>query len=187
MVSFGGPAYALAFSPKPYPSRLQQMLGERFTGQTITVFNGGRSGEWAADALPRLQGLLRSQTPEVLLLMEGDNDLDALGERGIQTTARAVEALAAEGRNRGVRVFIATLPPQRSGGSRAQSAALIPRFNAELREIARGEGAVLVDVYAAFGSDALLIGSDGLHPTEAGYDRIAQTFYNAIVNAYEVR
>jgi lysophospholipase L1-like esterase len=57
--------------------------------------------------------------------------------------------------------------------------------NARLASLAVETGAVLVDIYAAFGDGAGLIGPDGLHPTEAGYQKIAETFYDAIVKTLE--
>jgi lysophospholipase L1-like esterase len=48
------------------------------------------------------------------------------------------------------------------------------------------EGGVLVDVNAAFGGVAGdLIGPDGLHPTDAGHQRIAETFFAAIRGQFE--
>lgn len=44
-----------------------------------------------------------------------------------------------------------------------------------------GEGAVLVDLYqATLPNASAWIGVDGLHPTEAGYAFIAETFYAAV-------
>ena len=186
VVSTFGPSFAL-LTTKPYPARLQAMLAARYTAQTFTVFNAGLSGEWAADGATRFPGVVRAQSPQVLILMEGDNDLDVLGEKGIRATATALNDIAREARFRGVKVFICTLPPQKSAGIRAESAALVPFYNQEVREVARGEGATVIDLYAAFGNDPTLIGSDGLHPTAAGYERIAQTVFNALKNAYEVR
>ena len=54
-------------------------------------------------------------------------------------------------------------------------------FNTQIRLGAPLEGAIFVDVYAAMLPGVnTLIGMDGLHPTEAGYDRIAETFFAAI-------
>ena len=51
----------------------------------------------------------------------------------------------------------------------------------QIRLGAPAEGAIFVDVYAAMLPDVnTLIGVDGLHPTEAGYQRIAETFFAAI-------
>jgi lysophospholipase L1-like esterase len=180
-----GPVFTL-LAAKPYPARLQELLAARYTAQTITVANAGKPGEWAADAVPRLQAALRSHSAEALLLMEGINDLNTLGERGIRATAQAVDALAREGRYVGARVYIATLPPVRPSGIFGEVAPLIPAYNAELRSVARGENATLVDVHAAFAGDLSLLGPDGLHPTEAGYERIAQTFFTALRTTLEL-
>ena len=62
----------------------------------------------------------------------------------------------------------------------------MPIFNAEVRKLATNEGAILVDIFAAFGGEpGTLIGNDGLHPTEAGYQRIAETFFEVIRNHVE--
>jgi lysophospholipase L1-like esterase len=51
--------------------------------------------------------------------------------------------------------------------------------------MALARGAVFVDVYAAWGNRSGLMGADGIHPTEAGYEVIAQTFFDAIRKALE--
>ena len=48
------------------------------------------------------------------------------------------------------------------------------------------EGAVFVDLYTALLPEApTVIGVDGLHPTEAGYRRIAEVFFTAISSTLE--
>jgi lysophospholipase L1-like esterase len=55
---------------------------------------------------------------------------------------------------------------------------VIRQMNDEVRVIAAGEGAELVDLYTALASDVnRYIGVDGLHPTEAGYQRMADEFF----------
>jgi lysophospholipase L1-like esterase len=116
------------------------------------------------------------------------NDLAALGSRGVQSAWRAIDAMTKEIRNRGARAFIATVPPPRVGGSKAVPLSLIQTLNANIRDTARGEGAVLVDVFQALSADvSLYISFDGLHPTEAGYLKIAETFAAAIRQDLEVR
>ena len=58
-------------------------------------------------------------------------------------------------------------------------------YNDRLRAVALAKGAEFVDIAAGFQGDLSLLGSDGLHPTDAGYERIAQTFYDRIVALYE--
>ena len=165
-----------------YPAYLQQLLAAMYTTQSITVANEGRSGEWAQDGQFRLPLTLdRSQPPaQALLLLEGVNDLSALGASGVSRAEAAIEAMARAGRSRKLRVFLATLPPQRPGGARAGSADLVPELNRRIRIIARGEGAVLVDLELIFGTNYDLLSEDGLHPTSEGYRVIASAFFDAV-------
>ena len=53
--------------------------------------------------------------------------------------------------------------------------------------MAPAESAFLVDVYAALSTNVpAYIGGDGLHPTPAGYQRMAETFFDAIRQHLEV-
>jgi lysophospholipase L1-like esterase len=47
----------------------------------------------------------------------------------------------------------------------------------------------IVDLYSQFGTDRSrgLMGADGLHPTEKGYELMAQTFVQAIETVFQVR
>jgi lysophospholipase L1-like esterase len=82
---------------------------------------------------------------------------------------------------RGVSVLVGTLLPQRAGGSRAGGVTLIEPTNDQIRDMASQEHAVLVDLYKAFGgSPDPWIDYDGLHPTEAGHRKIAETFFSVL-------
>jgi lysophospholipase L1-like esterase len=168
-----------------YPTMLRQMFAQRYPTQAIQVENVGRSGEWASDGQFRLGSELSRYGSEVLLLLEGGNDLAALGEKGIGPATAAIESMVAEAGRRGVLVYLATLPPQRPGGSRATFIDLLPRYNDWMRRIARDRGATLVDVEAAFGSDLSLLSADGLHPTVEGYRVMAQAFADAIARTLQ--
>jgi lysophospholipase L1-like esterase len=88
---------------------------------------------------------------------------------------------------RNIQVFLATLLPQRPGGSRANSPDLIPSANDRIRQMAANQGVPVVDLYQAFnGSPDPYIGADGLHPTEQGYQKVAQTFFDALSAALTV-
>ena len=64
----------------------------------------------------------------------------------------------------------------------------VTALNDRIRTTAAGEGAVLVDLHAALSADVTrYIGIDGLHPTEAGYLRMAEVFFDAIRATLEVR
>lgn len=187
----GTPYFKLVLVPSAaYPTQLLTQLRARYTAQTLQlqVTNAGASGEWAEDGVKRLPSVLSSVRPEVVLLLEGANDLAALGQPGVQRAARAIDTMAREVRNRGARLFIATIPPTRTTGPNAIPVSQIQSLNSTIRTTARGENAVLVDLYGALSADTnRYIGSDGLHPTEAGYQKIAETFFAAIRGDLEQR
>jgi lysophospholipase L1-like esterase len=95
-----------------------------------------------------------------------------------------MEDMVREGQRLGATVFVATILSQRSSGSRGGAADLIAPYNQALKAMAAKKGATLVDVNAQF--PLSLIGADGLHPTEDGYETIAEIFQAALAAAYEV-
>ena len=171
-----------------YPFKLQALAASRYTAQTITVLNAGRAGESVTDSTTagRFAGALSEAKPEIVLLMEGANDLNGLTP-SVSATVNVMEDMVREAQRRGIFVMLATIPPQRPGpGSKTTTPDLLSRYNAGLRTIAdkkAAEGAQLIDVNALF--PVSLIGQDGLHPTDAGYDRLAGIFLDAIKTKYE--
>jgi lysophospholipase L1-like esterase len=163
-------------------------LSQRYPAQTIDMYDDGLGGERVQpDGVLRLPGVLNNRTPQALLLQEGANDLNALGDAAIPGVISGLRVMIREARGRGVFVFLGTLLPQRPGGRNALAPASIIPANAQIRALAATEGAFLVDLYAAFGgSPDPLIDADGLHATAAGYQRIASTFFTAIQSRFEV-
>jgi lysophospholipase L1-like esterase len=91
-----------------------------------------------------------------------------------------------EAQRRGMPVFLGTLLPQRRGACRAfdwlDGVEDVSAANSQIRSMAVTEGANLVDLYPAFaGFTDTLLGPDGLHPSETGYQTMANLFYAAIV------
>jgi lysophospholipase L1-like esterase len=170
-----------------YTSKLQAKLRSQYAGQTISVINEGFGGELASASLNRFNGTLSLHAPEVVLLMHGVNDLNSVGTGVTQAAVDAVEELIKAGRNRGLPVLVATLPPL--APPKAGCPECVEPFNARLRLVAAAKGAVLVDVHAAWtntaGGAAGLMGPDGIHPTEAGYEVIATAFFEAIRRTLE--
>lgn len=173
---------------EPYPAVLQRLINARYIGQSITVTNAGKSGEFAVDALPRFGGALRLANAEAVIILEGVNDLlrGTLPDN-LEEALRGVGMLAAEARNRGVRTYIATLTPTRPG-RRYVPIGIVQAANTRLRDGARGEGAQLIDLFTPLLADLNNnIGSDGLHPTELGYRRIAEAVFAALRADLEIR
>ena len=170
--------------PRAYPARLAEALRTRYYDQTdIVVLNEGRAGEFALDGKVRLTDVIKADAPQVLLLMEGANEINVLGKRGVSRAVGALEDMIKDAVRRGCIVFVATLPPQRASGVNGFGAPYVEELNAQIRKTAADEGATLVDVYPQF--DLSLVGQDGLHLTEAGYVRLGAIFAAAIRQAFE--
>jgi lysophospholipase L1-like esterase len=188
-------AYANPVSSYPY--KLQNMLTVRYPAQAMVVANEGLGGERITDplwgtsdaTLARLRSRLVANAPQVLLLQEGANDLNSNPlhpEVSVPAIVKGLRDAANEAKLRGVHVFIGTLLPQQAGGCRAHAANHVTAANDQIRAMAAADGFVLVDLYQAFGGIAgANIAADGLHPTEAGYDRMAEAFLAAIKNRLE--
>jgi lysophospholipase L1-like esterase len=189
--SAGYPNFVLSVATEAaYPTKLQTLLRSRYSAQSssIEVVNEGKPGEWAQDGQWRLPGLLASTRVEVVIILEGYNDIGTYRDSDIRAAANAVDRMAKEARNRGARVVLGTLPPPRPGGTKSVPTQIVTNYNDRIRTIAAGERALLVDLYADMITDvARYIGVDGLHPTEAGYERMAELFLAAIRADMEAR
>jgi lysophospholipase L1-like esterase len=171
-----------------YPSVLADLLRTAYPKQadTIEIYNEGKPAEAAMTAMPRFIAAFDARKPDVVLLMDGYNDICCGGPTVGQNAAAAVAGIAAEARRRGARVFVATLAPSKPG-FRAGSAEALAAFNETIPSYTANGHDVLVDVFWQLQAELdRNIGIDGLHPTEVGYRRIAQAFYFAIKETLEV-
>lgn len=179
----------------PYDTRLLTLLQQRYTRQTFNTLNMGVDGECASndiclvnndageDRLPRQL----SRDFEVLLLMEGTNDLyNDASTTGVNRAEIAIDRMVLAARNAGKEVFLATIAPMRYPGSAGGKPTdgigpFVPILNERIKAIAVARGATLVDVYTALAANmGANISSDNLHPTDLGLQVIAETFYTAI-------
>lgn len=172
----------LAPTPLSYPTVLSQLIRERYGDQPV-VFNAGLSGEHAfgSTTLPRFGLAYRVNNADSVVLLEGFNDiLYAEPSKGIAEAELGVRVLAASARGQGARVFIALLTPTKPG-RRQIPLGIVQAANDRLRQVARNEGAIVIDTFTPLLADLNAnIGTDGLHPTELGYRRIAETVFAAL-------
>jgi lysophospholipase L1-like esterase len=167
-----------------YPAKLLKLLQDRYTSQTPIVLNDGFGGELAGSGANRLADAIDDHRPDAVLLMHGVNDLNGGATGIVQSTADALEELTKRGLQAGLPTFVATLPPLGPGG-KAGCPECVEPFNARVRAMAAAKGAILVDVHAAWAGRTGLMGADGIHPTEEGYQVIAQAFFEAIRRTLE--
>ena len=187
----GSPASSHALIVVPaasYPAVLQSRLQATYTTQasSIAVINNGEPNERILDGNQRFPGVFASSRAEVVLIMEGVNGLPLVGPDISTGVMRVMVQTAKAG---GSRVFIGSMLPQVSGRPRAQTpTSELVTYNTRLQEMASQESVSYVDLYNGMMTEAAtLIGSDGLHPTEAGYRRIAELFFAAIRTELEVK
>jgi lysophospholipase L1-like esterase len=179
-----------------YPTKLQALLNGAFSGAPIAVTARGVGGETAEAGLARLPGVLATERPGALLLLEGYNNLTGPCPAGSAVTSACATAIttvvtALRGDIRlalaspGVRfVFVSTLTPSgpvTGTSDRRIAANAILQANDLLVPMIRAEGATLVDPHPLFlGHESQYVGADGLHLRPAGYQVLAETFFAAI-------
>lgn len=182
-----------------YPQILRGVLQSVSPGQTFTVTNEGRPGEWAQQAIStgRFAQLMATLRPQGLLLLEGVNDLN--NGSGIGSTVNALQQMVELARVYHTTVLIGTmfqtcLSTSPSGVVRTNAADRIVSFNAAIRAMAAGrQNVYVVNVDTVFGNNCGpdggvgWLGGDGLHPSPSGYTRLASTFASAIRERFAVR
>jgi lysophospholipase L1-like esterase len=169
-----------------YPTLLQAALAERYTSQTITVINAGVGGESVTrEGEDRLERLLSEHRPDVLILLEGVNDLNQNVDPDL--VSEALRRSVRRARDEDVAlVLVSTLLPGVEGRIKPPNPVLVQALNTEIRWWAGTEGVTLVDSYHVFNPmKELLIGVDGLHPTVDGYRKMAETFFEVLRSQFE--
>jgi lysophospholipase L1-like esterase len=173
-----------------YPTYLQQFFNDRIPSQTFTVVNAGLGGERVADNDLRLKDALARHQPQVLLLLEGINDLN--NGASAQTVVNALRDSIRTARDRGVQfVFVSTLlpvardvcgvPPPRCRAADTPVDVQLAT-NDMIRSMVPANGAHLVDPYNTFVANRVAyIDVDGLHMRPEGYRALATAFWDRIV------
>lgn len=188
-------------TPNAYPTQLQSMLNVEYPGQGITVPNYGHGGQSVGDdANNDLEIALVKEKPGALLLLDGYNNLlfpCAPGVSGTPACKQAITDVAFGIRDLirigrrpeyGVKyIFVSTLTPPGpylgAGNDRRIANDAIVRANTQISGMVRAEGATLVDTYPTFlGHEPEYVDQDGLHLRPAGYQALAQSFFNGIKN-----
>jgi lysophospholipase L1-like esterase len=177
-----------------YPNALNAKLTDRYQDQTIIMVADGLGGEFAGEGKLRLQADWPQYSPEVLLVMEGTNDLT---DFTIKTQAEvksatdsAIDALRVDitfAKSRGARVFLGTIvslvPP-----APALAVAAVPELNRRIRDLAVEQNVTLVDINAVVPT-SMISTTDGIHPKPGSeaYSLIADEWLKAIIATLEVK
>lgn len=172
-----------------YPAVLQRTLQGRYASQAsqIVVANYGVGGEKAINARDRFIAGLNREQPQVVIILDGFNDIPGGADGAASSAANEVRIMASEATRRGMSVFIGTPTPGKPG-SRQINPFLLVDYKGRMERVAAQEGATLIDFYTLMLPGVnQYIGVDGLHPNELGYTKMADIVFQAIQSAFEVR
>ena len=152
-----------------WPSRLSAMLGK-------PVANEASGGQHATEGAARVDGVLANYQPGYLLVLYGANDVitGASSSTIVESLRHMVQAAKA---NQTIPV-IATLTPMTEGHSIFDGG--VDAVNPEIVQMGQEEGVAIVRLDQAFGDGTAYLEPDGLHPNDAGQQRIAEAFYDAV-------
>ncbi len=143
----------------------------------------GKTIDWIDE---RVSGWLNTYTPDIVLLMIGTNDA---GNESVNQMSKELSSLIDRitRYSPDTQVFVASIPPINPAGhshSRVQRAkeynAVIPNIVED--KVAEGKKVKFVDMTSLSLNDISAPPQDnGLHPTVAGYNKIADFWYDALL------
>jgi lysophospholipase L1-like esterase len=165
-----------------YINRLDQRLIAHLGRSDVR--NEGRGGTQTDEGADRVGRALGRQNPAYTLILYGTNDWNTLEcQAGPPCdTIDEMRELIRHVKDYGSLPVLSTIipvnpaiePPERNDWVRAQ--------NENLHDLARAEGIPLADPARLFfaRSDLSSLFADGVHPNDAGYDLIAQAFFEGV-------
>ena len=169
-----------------YVPRLQALLLDNFSDPLVV--NRGIPGEPTWEGVSRLNSVIAMDLGLYLLLMEGTNDITDF-DYSTDTTAFNLEQMILSCRNFGMMPLISTVIP------RAQDRWVEPyiqrtlNLNTKIQELAQALSVSRVDNYGVFmayppglGGHGALISGDNLHPNDAGYQLMAETWESGLLS-----
>lgn len=178
-----------AATAQSYPSRLQARLIAHFGAAFVN--NRGGDGTNTFEALERFRRNVPANEPAYTLIVYGTNDWHDLVCQlntpqchtvpNLRTVVRLTKA-------EGSLPFIATIIPANPLLNDQNRNDWIDATNTQIKAMAAAEGAFLVDLNQAFKNQPSLpaLFDDHVHPNAAGYDVIAQAFFEAIAHGRSV-
>ncbi len=161
-----------------YPAHLERKLISE--GYPYQVINAGVGGETSSGALSRIDWILNLK-PDIVILETGGND----GLRGIEPalTQENISQLVRYFQERDIEVVLAGLQIVQNLGQEYTTA-----FKEIYPAVAEEHGVILVPFFLeGVAGEPELNQADGIHPTPAGYEIIAETVYPYVIEAIEKR
>ena len=158
-----------------YPPKLEDLLNLNSNSNHI-VDNHGKAGEATAWGNGRIHSVLESKSYDYILILEGTNDI--YFGLSIQSTQFYLEAMIKRARNEyGVTPLIALLLPDTRQSAPANRKNIETTYNPMITQIAQKLNVPLVDLHSPVVRDWEILSDDQLHPNDAGYQIVADTWF----------
>lgn len=186
-VDSSGQQAIFSYDMAGYPPRVFDILKSRYPDAPLIIDNQGLAGERVAnDGKDRFKTVMNGGH-DLVILLEGYNDLNA--GTSVNGIIDALRSIVENAKAKGKRVIICNLTPgkEREDGlpRKAPDLDRVMALNAAIDVLKTQQGIPRVDLWAAFGSDyGRFLSPDGLHPNEAGYQRIASAIAEKIIESY---
>ncbi|HVR29243.1 MAG TPA: GDSL-type esterase/lipase family protein [Thermoanaerobaculia bacterium] len=173
-----------------YPPRLEALLLAR--GRRADVRNLGLAGEATAEGLTRIETVLEQVGGDVLLLMEGTNDVPK--NISIETTVFNLGEIARKAEQAGMEVVVASVIPRSPFASVDRNNVVTQELNETIRDLAGTSDRELADPFEVFITTPdffdQLYDKDPQdpvgHPNARGADRLARVFLDVLLGVDSV-
>ena len=194
--------FVVAFPRKaPVPQSIVVLLGDSITAKWLSldgrrdlsgleVVNRGVPGDVTSLMLARFDRDVVELNPRVVVILGGTNDLALLSTASVEQNLAAMAELA---ERHGIRVVLATVPPAgiydpEHPGVETPGHGRIEALNREIRSLAAKRRWALADYHAALSDHhgyylAANLTVDGVHPSQAGYERMEPLLRQAVQEA----
>ncbi len=149
-----------------YEPPLENMLIQ--SGRQAVVLNYGHPGELSGEGNNRIQGVLDKEKPDVVLVLEGINDLFWVSPSTVMTNLASMVNKVTKS---GASPVLATLLPD------TYDTKPVIAMNDKIRKWAKANNVKLADQYLALYKNWSQLNTEGLHPNRAGYNVMAQTWF----------
>ncbi len=154
-------------------------VGDRSRGDgNFDQDHAGVSSERIDQVSDRMDGLLDTYQPDIVLLMIGTNDI--LQDNNLEDAPNRLSNLIDQITNQSpdTQVFVSSIPPDKN----AERQELVDQYNALIPDIveskrAEGKNVIFVDTHSSMNTEDL---EDDVHPTPTGNNKIANSWYEAI-------
>jgi lysophospholipase L1-like esterase len=166
-----------------YPGRLEARLLAHFG--KADVRNRGADATNSYEAGERILRNLRGSTPAYTLVLYGTNDWHdpVCKDNPACPTTENLRAVLREVKDFGSLPVVGTVPPANPTREPASRNEWVAAVNERIKAMAREEGAPVADIHAAFlrrPDWATTLFLDHVHPNDAGYEVIAEAFFEAV-------